>query len=239
MSRRPLSLALALLLCGMCPAEEWELYHAPEADAAKLASHVQPLLPEGVTLRSRALVAECSTEQDMQLQIRAIAAGISQLPSLVLRDAKGAYAVIPFSELSAEKLRQAQQLATAPEREDAARRRALVARLFQMRYQFSHTQDAAQQERIISRLTELMQHPDIPEELRQLIGLNCLYPALMQQYTESYQGAHTPRSEARLLEAIRVLETVRDTNPLSYFGRRAYEEREKLRAARLKNRQYE
>lgn len=221
------------------PAPAWELYHAPEANAAALTQQVQPLLPEGKALQLHALPAELASRQDAELQARAIAAGVRVLPCLVLRDDKGVYATLPLQGLSAESIAQACRLADAPERAAAARRRILLAHLYLQRYLLNSVADAAEQDRIIAHMQQLADHPDTPEEMRQFIGLHCIYPALMQQYAAAYRGAHTPQSEAKLLEAIRALENVRDTNPLTTLGRQAYTEREKLRAARLKSRQYE
>ena len=61
----------------------------------------------------------------------------------------------------------------------------------------------------------------------------------MLQYTNGYNGAHTPASEAKLLEAITALEAARDLNKDSELGKAASEERERLRMARRKARQYE
>ena len=74
---------------------------------------------------------------------------------------------------------------------------------------------------------------------RQLLGFRCLYPLLMLQYTNGYRGAHTPVTEAKLLEAIAALEEARDLDRESDIGKAAAAEREKLRTARRKARQYE
>lgn len=233
---------LASLLCTAAFAsavEKWELFHAPGDDTARLSEWVRPHLPQGAALRILPLPLTCENETDARRQARAIEAGVTALPCLVFRDEKGPYAALPLNYLSEQNMQQARQHATAPGRETEAHRHTLTARLFMLRFYMNRSVDPAEQDRIIARLHELMQDPTTPEDMRQIIGLNCLYPAIMQQYAAEYRGAHTPRTEAKLLEAIRVIESVRDSDPKSYYGRRAYEEREKLRAARLKSRQYE
>lgn len=234
-----LAILLSVVVLSATAQEGWELYHAPGENAAELARKLQPLLPQGVTLQAVRLPATCDTPQEAELQSRAIAAGVQALPCLVLRDAKGPYAALPLNGLKATTVAAARNLAHATDRESAAYRRRLIARVFELRYALSRSADTAEQDRIIARMQELIQHADTPTDVRQLVGLHCIYPALMQQYTAEYRGSHTPRTEAKLLEAIRALEAARDADPSSQLGRRAYSEREKLRAARLKSRQYE
>lgn len=219
--------------------EEWELYHAPGADTAALAEQVQPKLPPGAALKLQALPPTHSTPSELRLHARAMAAGVSELPSLVLRDAQGAYASMPLNRLTPEAPEQLRRQAAEAEHSEAARYRVCMAQLYLLCALLDLTTEPSDRERITARMHELMQAPDTPENARQFIGMHGLYPTLMQQYAEGYQGAHTPRTEAKLLEAIGVLEAVRDMNPTSYLGRVAYDEREKLRAARLRSRQYE
>lgn len=239
-ARYLLPLAL-LLLTAAAGAQEWVVYHSAEADTEELSRHTAPLLPEGVRLRLCALPPTCETTQEARTHACAIADGISALPALALRDAHGAYAVLPLQGLSAEKLQQAAALSTAENRKAAAQRRLTAARIYLLRFALSRAASTADQDTIIARMQELMQAADTPEDMRQLIALHCVYPALLQQYTAEYRerGAHTPRTEAKLLEAIRALEFARDSDRSSAAGRRAHTERERLRAARLKSRQYE
>ena len=60
-----------------------------------------------------------------------------------------------------------------------------------------------------------------------------MYPALMCLYAAEYNKAHTAISEHFFMQAIAALELARDLDASSQLGRLAYEEREKLRAARL------
>lgn len=221
--------------------EAWELYHAPETDGAMIARQIEPMLPHGTALRLRPLPATCANEQEITRHRQAIAAGVCVLPCLALRDAKGAYAALPIQGLTKERIQQAQRQASAPERAELARQRAEIAHLYALRLSAGLKQESDEKEEkeLITALREVMQRPTTSQEMRQFIGLRCLYPALLYQYVHLYKGAHTPRSEAKLLEAIHALEEARDIDPLSYWGRLAYDERERLRAARLKSRQYE
>ncbi|MCQ2367266.1 MAG: hypothetical protein MJ056_08935 [Akkermansia sp.] len=81
---------------------------------------------------------------------------------------------------------------------------------------------------------------DNPQAWQEL-GLRALYPLLMLEYAQGHRanGAHTPETEAKLLEAIAALEAVRDLDPQSTCGRKAHEERERLRMARRQARQAE
>jgi hypothetical protein len=54
-----------------------------------------------------------------------------------------------------------------------------------------------------------------------------------------YKGAHTPASEAKLLEAIAALEAARNMDRNSNIGKQAYDERERLRKARRQARTME
>ena len=242
---RFLHFALLLLSAGTSYALEWVLYHPAGVDAAPLAQRVQPLLPQGVKLRLSALPAGCDSEQDARLHSEAIAAGINSLPALSLRDARGAYAALLLSGQSDDQLReqlaQVQDLASAPTRSADTHRRLLTGKLFELRFRLSRAASPAAQDTLLEHINTLMMAQDTPEDMRQLIALHCLYPAIMQQYAAEYQarGAHSPRTERKLLEAIRVLELARDTNKSTTLGRRAHAERERLRAARLKSRQYE
>ena len=233
-------LLILLGIAAACAQDEWDLYHAPGADVAVLTDYVKPLLPPGVELRTLSLPSGCDDETSAHRQARAIADGVSVLPCLALRDAEGAYAVLPLQGLSKERILEAQKSAADPQRTQEALRRSELAVLFELRCVWElNPADAAKRELVITRYRELMQRPETPEDMRQFIALRCIYPALMQQYAEGYLGAHTPATEAKLLEAIHALEEARDINPSSYWGRVAYDEREKLRAARLKSRQYE
>lgn len=233
-----LLLCLAALACAA--QETWELFYAAEgAEPSVLVERVKPLLPKDIRLREMPLPADCRDAQAAKQHEAAIAAGVHTLPCLVLRDARGAYAALPLQGLSPETLQTARAQASAPGRESAHRRRSRTARVYYLKALWLLVESAQEQDKIIAAYRAEMQREGTDEELKQFIGFYCLYPALMQQYAAEYSGAHTPRTEAKLLEAISALEEARDLNPDSHTGRLAYDERERLRAARLKSRQYE
>lgn len=232
---------LAALPCAWAD-EAWELYYTSETHAtavSALVERVKAQLPQGVELRLRPLPADCHDTQTARRHERAIASGVRTLPCLVLRDARGAYAALQAEELSPERIEQGRHAASAPERDESDRRRKLAARVYYQRALWQLCRTPAEQQSLISAWQEETHRENADEATRQCIGYYCLYPALMQLYAAEYKGSHTPRSEALLLQAISAIENVRDAAPESRLGKLAYDEREKLRAARLKSRQYE
>lgn len=238
---RPLLLLILAALAGSAQ-ETWELFcpsgiaRTEENNALK---QVRALLPPGVKLEQRSIPAECRDADDARQHAHAIDAGVHSLPCLALKDELGAYAVLPLQGLCAESISQAKQQAAAPDREATTRQRRMAAQLYFLRALWTLAHTAAEQDAVIAAYREELQRPTADEATRQHIGFYCLYPALMQQYAAEYAGGHSPRTEAKLLEAIAALENVRDTAPDTHTGRLAYDERERLRAARLKSRQYE
>jgi hypothetical protein len=91
-------------------------------------------------------------------------------------------------------------------------------------------------EKCLATTRALISHPLATPADKQRLGFQCLYPLLLRQYTNMYTGAHTPASEAKLLEAIAALETARDIDRNTRIGRLAHAERERLRKARLQTR---
>ena len=91
----------------------------------------------------------------------------------------------------------------------------------------------------LSNCRALMEHPFATPADKQRLGYSCLYPLLMREYANLYTGAHTPDSEAKLLEAIAVLEAARDADRNSDIGKKAFAERERLRKARRQARTME
>lgn len=236
-------LPLLLLCTAVANAGEWQLYHARGADTEALAARVTPLLPEGVSLRLCELDREQLAPDRPQAYREAISAGVRVLPCLALCDEQGAYATLPLHTLCAERIRQAEKLASAPERAETAARRRLAAAIFITRLWADNMEqaDIPCMEQAIHTLQEHLHAPSTSTQLRQLIALRALYPAFMRLYTAEYRahGSHTPRSEKLLLQAISALEIARDADNTSTLGRLAFAERERLRAARLKSRQYE
>ena len=94
-------------------------------------------------------------------------------------------------------------------------------------------------DKCLSTCRALMAHPLATQADKQRLGFQCLYPLLLRQYTNMYTGAHSPASEAKLLEAIAALEAARDLDRNSGIGKKAFAERERLRAARRQARTME
>ena len=234
----------ALLLTALaCSAQEtWTLFcptSLRKEDETRMLNRVRSLLPELPEGKLRSVPTECKSPRDAQQLADAIHAGVCALPCLALMDARGAYATLPLAELTPEHIRRAQELATAPQRDAQTARRKLSARLYYLRALWQLAGSPAEQDKVITACHEAIHRTMDDPTPRQHIGFYCLYPALMQQYAAGYNGAHTPRTEAKLLEAIAALEDVRDTAPETRLGRLAYDERERLRAARLQSRKYE
>ncbi len=234
--------ALLLAALPLCKAESCELY---------IQAGTEPAAWEPVLAALRAAepalewaVVEVPDKADSpaaaEARAKAIEAGIAALPSLVLRDDNGAYAALLLPGLTPEKLAEERAQAADPQRREAAARRSFDARCYLLCARISQPQlpdDALLS--AIETCRQLMQHSQAGMADQQFLGLRCLYPLLMQQYARGYDGAHSPETEARLLEAIAALETARDLDPDSTLGREAHQERERLRAARREARKYE
>lgn len=228
--------AAMVWLGGICSgAEAWIVYHAPEADVSALREKVQSIVPEAVRVDFCVLPKNCKTLRELDVQRAALDAGVCVLPSLVLRDERGAYAALPLEKLTAKGVQSATALADSPQRQQISRTRQLTANIYYYtacaRLPFIPPQEQLAAIRV---LQELAKSELLPIQQRQFIALHCIYPALMEYYTRSYQGAHTPATEHLFLQAIEALEYARDLDPRSTLGRRAYDRRETLRAARLK-----
>lgn len=182
------------------------------------------------------VTAQCRTMHDAGNAAKAIAAGITELPSLVLCDEAGEYAALPLRTLTAESLAEAEQGAAAPDREaiTAARRYSAKEYLLFARLSLTRPMDDATLGLCLDSCRALMSAPQASTENRQLLGLRCLYPLLLEEYRRGYAKAraHTPATEAKLLEAIAALEAARDLAPDTKLGQQASAERERLRTAR-------
>ncbi len=236
MPRAALLAALAAL-----PLPAHELYVAEHTPAAALDKALAPLQAAGAGEWERiGLPAEARDAEAARRIARAMEAGITSLPALALVDEAGAYAVLPLQGLTAEKIEAAKAGAGAAGRAEAAARRRFEARLYLLCATAAlpglGDDDLAA---AVAESRSLLESGLADKETRQFLGLRCLYPLLMMQYTRGYVGAHTPATEAKLLEAIAALEAARDLDRDSAEGRQAHAERERLRAARRKSRQYE
>ncbi|MGN0864926.1 MAG: hypothetical protein ACI4P8_02115 [Akkermansia sp.] len=219
------------------------VYFEVGSDTEELSRRLTPLRKRHPQqeLRFVALAPACRTMHDAVNAAQAMVAGVAELPALVLGDEEGDFAALPLRELTPETLRTAEQAAEAPQRAEAAAERRYRAKEYLLFARMALAQPMSEEiaELCLTSCRALMNHPKATPADRQLLGLRCLYPLLMQQYARGYRGAHTPETEAKLLEAIAVLEAARDTDPNSNLGKQAFAERERLRAARRKARLYE
>lgn len=179
---------------------------------------------------------KCRSLRDAENAAKAIAAGITEMPALVLCDAGGAYAALPLRGLTAETLAEAEKGAAAPDRKAAAAANRYLSEKYLLFARMGLTKplDATGLNRCLRDCRALMADPRATTEDRQLLGLRVLYPLLLEEYRRGYAKAHahTPATEAKLLEAIAALEEARDLDTDSKLGKQAAAERERLRAAR-------
>lgn len=223
--------------------EEYTVYFRQGTDTAAVARKLSELRRTDPQAECRfvVLVDEATTLPDAINSANAIKAGVTELPSLVIADAQGAYAVLPVAQVNAASLATAREAATAPDRDQLARRRNFDAQQYLLFARMALVKplegDALQQ--CIGTCRALMEHPFATPADKQRLGLRCLYPLLMQEYASMYRGAHTPASEAKLLEAIAALEAARDLDRNTETGKQAFAERERLRTARRQARTME
>lgn len=241
MKLRHAVLFLGSALCTV--GEEYTVYFQPGSNTAALVRMLAPLRAAVPQVDCRYVVLN-DTAETMAAAINsanALKAGITELPSLVISDERGAYAAIPLNRLNATSLESARAAATAPDREQLARRRNFEAQqyLLYARMALGDLENAEQLQQCLSNCRALMEHPFATQQDKQRLGYLCLYPLLMREYTNMYTGAHTPASEAKLLEAIAALEQARDTDRNSDIGKKAFAERERLRTARRQARSME
>lgn len=230
----------ALFSQQLTAADSYKLFLSSETNAAEAEQKIKAVLPPQSELRIITVPQECRTFEEAQLQAEAIYAGVNKLPCLIIQDENGPYASLSLRHLTAEALEQARQSATNEQREEQNIARDIAARIFLICAGLATPPiDDTKLANIVAECRELLKHPHADIQQKQFIGFRCLYPALMMQYSRAYTGAHTPISEAKLLEAIEELEAARDLMPTSKLGRLAYDERERLRKARLKAIPYE
>lgn len=237
-----------LLLCGAavsffhqhCSADSYLIYIGDEQQRDEARQVVLNILPENTEIEVKVLPRECRNRSEAQTQAEAIYAGVCELPCLVVSDEKGPYAALRLHGLSAEQIETAKKQAEAPEREPRTAEQEFSARLYLLCASLCVEDiDDKTLEKIVAECRDLLKHPLATEEQQQFIGYRCLYPALLLQYSRGYTGAHTPYTEAKLLEAIAALEAARDLNRESKIGKQAFNERERLRRARREARKYE
>lgn len=235
---------LFLFPLALHAAESRFVFMAEGMNADSIRQAVQKHLPDSpeATCEYITLPAECKTAEQARAQARAMECGIAALPALVLADEQGPFATLPLRTLTPESLQEARANKDAAARREEAQKQHFTAQLFLLCALTSiEFQDDTALAARIEESRKLLAHPLATPEHRQFIGLRLLYPLLMEQYKRGYRQAvaHNPATEAKLLEAIAALEAARDINADSPLGRQAFAERERLRAARRKSRQYE
>lgn len=214
------------------------VYFEAGTDTAGLGKKLAPYRESTAAgeVKFKALSTQCRSVHDAVNASEAVAAGVTELPCLVLRDAGGPYAALPLRKLTKEAVQTAQQSAADPERAEQADARLYAAKQYLLFARMALTKplDNETLGLCLTSCRTLMEHPLAQTEDKQLLGLRCLYPLLLEEYRRGYAagGAHTPATEAKLLEAIAALETARDLAPDTKLGQQAAAERERLRAAR-------
>lgn len=226
--------------CMVTYAEEYTVYIAKEKHRAEAEQTVKAALPDKAKLNIEVLPTKCENSDDARLQARAILAGVSELPCLVVEDEDGPYALLRLNGLNKEVVKATQENKVAKDRKKLTEQRAFNSKLYLLCAGLSmpDTDDAALA-KIVDECRALIEQPNTTLEQKQFIGYRCLYPALLLQYTRGYKGAHTPYTEAKLLEAIAALEDARDLDRETKIGKQAFNERERLRRARREARKYE
>lgn len=182
------------------------------------------------------ITSQCRTMHDAVNAAKGVVAGITELPCLVLCDEAGEYAALPLRTLTEEALTAAERAATAPDREEKAAARRYLGKEYLLfaRMALAQPMDDATLGLCLDSCRALMNYPLATTKDKQLLGLRCYYPLLMEEYRRGYAKAraHTPATEAKLLEAIAALEQARDIAPDTQLGKQAAAERERLRMAR-------
>lgn len=234
----------AAALFPIAAAASYTVYLQEGRDNAALRKHVTELLPkpaEGqAECRFVVLNDKPNSSEQAEAQADAMAAGVTHLPCLVLADAEGPFATLLLQGLKTQDIIKAEEQAKYADRQEKTAEREFKARLYLLFAACSQRDPGAEQlEELVQESRQLLSDERCTRELQQLIGLRCLYPLLMKQYAIGHTGAHTPATEAKLLEAIAALETARDIDPNSKLGKRAHDERHRLRMARREARKYE
>ena len=240
--------SLLLPLCAplLFAQSEVYVYLAEGQDEAALRQQLAPTLQEGgaqdipqnwVTLPQ----AASSNLTEARQVASALKHGVQQLPCAVLVDKNGAYALIHGRGLTTPQAwRDALQQERSPEHAAQDKENRVKAMLYLLRASMTQASlNDAELEKAILRCHKVLQSSDYPIQARQLVALRYQYPLMMEQYARQHPGAHTPRTERQLLDAIAILEYARDLDKESPLGRQAHAERERLRKARLQARQYE
>lgn len=234
-------LAYSALLSLSVAAETCTVFISEDTEQDIIKQQITPLLAPETECRFEKLPTSAISIAHAELMAKAIRYDIRELPTVQMADEEGIFATIPLRLLTPETLETARHSeAKAKHRQTAADNDFTASQflLFTcMKLETPLTELSL--EHYIADCRALMQHEKATDADRQRLGFLCLYPMLMQQYTNGYKGCHTPASEAKLLEAITALEAARDIDDTTTLGRKAYHERERLRKARREARKYE
>ena len=235
--------AIWLSCSGYASADTYTVYLNSGQESSEVEAKLAPLrraVPDA-GYNFVHLANKCNNMHEAVQAAKAIRAGVTHLPSLVLADEEGEYAAVPLHMLTDESLAAAHAAAGDEERVNKSAVRRFQAKEYLLFARLGLAQPLSDEviELSIVSCRTLMNHSIATDHDRQLLGFRCLYPLLMLQYTNGYKGAHTPATEAKLLEAISALEAARDIDRESELGKAAAAEREHLRTARRKARQYE
>ncbi len=238
-----LTAASLILAVGISAGDTYTVYLSAEGEVADAERLLEPLMravPDA-TCNFVHLKSKCSNMHEAVQAAKAIRAGVTHLPSLVLADEAGEYATVPLALLTDESLSAAQAEAGQENREEQYGLRCYHARQYLLFARLGLAKPLSDEEieLCLASCRILMNNRFSTVRDRQFLGFRCLYPLLMLQYANGYKGAHTPATEAKLLEAIAALEAARDLDVESDIGKAAFAERERLRTARRKARQYE
>ncbi len=234
----------AAVLTPPAAAEVYTVYTAQGKNTPELQQLVRKLLPATADSQPECKFVElrkdCPDLQQAEEQAAAIAAGVTHLPCLVIANADGPYATLLLRGLTRKDIEQAETQANKDNQQAEREQRFFAAQLYLLFARCAMEEATDEQlSELVQESRQLLSHELCTPELQQLIGLRCLYPLLMKQYAIGHTGAHTPETEAKLLEAIAALEEARDIDPNSSLGKRAHDERYRLRMARREARKYE
>ena len=240
---RKFFLAAAGALCASAAAETYTVYLPEGSDSPELRKIVEKLLPSTPEAPAACsyivLKHACNNAADAEIQAQALEAGVTHLPCLVVADEAGPYAALLLRGLTAKDVENSVELAIRSDRTQKAEARQHEARLYRFFARCAYESNEDLLPELVHECRMLMEHELCTREQQQLLGLRGLYPLLMQQYSLAHKGAHTPATEAKLLEAIAALEAARDLAPNSELGKKAHDERHRLRMARREARKYE
>lgn len=233
------SLIIAFMTLPLYAAEFCILYSHEEISPLITAARELEKREPSCKWSFKLLPKRAHNAEDELLLSQALAQGVRQAPCIILSDDSGSYRILAGKEIFADNfegnIQKARKKAKPPaeQRKKRSASSARMAELYLLYSQAAHPElSDGELRRLIAASRSLRDAKASSTQEKQLIGLRLLYPLLMKQYSRGYKGAHSSASEARLLEAIAVLEAARDLNRSSTLGKQARAERARLGAAR-------